>query len=68
MWDLGLIKNITSREGIRLQLRGEAEGAVNTRSLYAPDTRLTSTLFRQVRSTQTGQEERRISVGLKLIF
>lgn len=68
MWDLGLIKNITLREGIRLQLRCEAEGAMNTPNFAAPNTTPTSSLFGQVTATQTGQEERRIFVGLKLIF
>jgi len=68
MWDLGLIKNFTLREGIRLQLRGEAEGAMNTPNFSAPNTTPTSTLFGQVTGTQTGQEERRIFVGLKLIL
>ena len=48
--------------------RGEAEGAMNPPNFEAPNTTPSSTLFGQVTTTQTGQEERRIFVSLKLLF
>jgi hypothetical protein len=68
VWDMSVQKNFQITEGIRVQLRGEAEGAMNTPNFAAPNTTPTSTLFGQVTATQTNQEERRIFVGLKLIF
>ncbi len=68
MWDLGLMKNFHVYERVRLQLRGEAEGAFNHPNFAAPNATPTSSLFGQVTATQTGQEERRIFVGLKLLF
>ncbi len=68
MWDLAVIKNFRIWENVRLQLRGEAEGATNTPNFAAPNADPTSTLFGQVTGTQTNQEERRIFVGLKLVF
>jgi hypothetical protein len=68
MWDFGLFKSITLREGIRLQIRCEAEGAMNHTNFAAPNTTPTSSLFGQVTATQTNQEERRIFAGLKLIL
>jgi hypothetical protein len=49
-------------------LRGDAEGATNTPNFNPPNTAPANSLFGQVPRTQTGQEERRIFVGLKLIF
>jgi hypothetical protein len=66
--DLSIHKNFRLWEDVRLQLRGEAEGATNHPNFAAPNTVPTSTLFGRVSATQTGQEERRIFVGLKLIF
>ena len=68
VWDMSVQKNFQIKEGIKLQLRGEAEGATNTPNFNPPNTAPANTLFGQVTSTQTGQEERRIFVGLKLIF
>jgi hypothetical protein len=68
MWDFGLFKNFPLHEDVRLQVRCEAEGAMNHTNFAAPNTTPTSTLFGQVTGTQTNQEERRIFVGLKLIF
>jgi len=68
MWDLGLIKNIRIWEDLRLQIRGEAEGAMNHPNFNTPNVSPTSSLFGKVTRTQTGQEARRIFVGLKLIF
>ncbi|MBI4908932.1 MAG: carboxypeptidase regulatory-like domain-containing protein [Acidobacteria bacterium] len=66
--DLSLFKTFRLHEKFRLQLRGEAEGAMNHPNLSPPNVAPTSTLFGTVNATQTGQEERRIFVGLKLMF
>ena len=68
VWDISAIKNFRLPEGFRLQLRCEAEGAMNHPNFDPPNTTPTSSLFGKVSSTQTNQEERRIFVGLKLIF
>jgi len=68
VWDMSVQKNFRITEGIKIQLRGEAEGATNTPNFSPPNTAPVNTLFGQVTNTQTGQEERRIFVGLKFIF
>jgi carboxypeptidase family protein len=66
--DLSLFKTFRVMERIRLQLRGEAEGVMNHPNFAAPNLSPSSSLFGTVNATQTGQEERRIFVGLKLLF
>ncbi len=66
--DLSAIKNFRIREGLRVQVRGEAEGAMNHPNFAAPNLNPANTLFGKVSATQTGQEERRIFVGLKVVF
>ncbi len=68
IWDFAARKDFRLRERIKLQLRAEAEGATNTPNFAPPNVDPTSTLFGQVTATQSVQEERRISVGLKLLF
>ncbi len=68
LWDLSAFKNFALREGLRLQLRGEAEGALNHPNFDPPNTNPASTLFGRVSATQNGEGERRMFVGLKLIF
>lgn len=68
LWDMGAFKNFSLREGVRLQLRAEAEGALNHPQFNPPNTTPTSTLFGKVSATQTGEGERRVFLGLKLIF
>ena len=68
VWDLSAHKNFKIWERLTMQLRCEAEGAMNTPNFAAPNVAPTSTLFGRVTATQTGQEERRIFVGLKLLF
>jgi len=68
VWDMSVLKNFKLHEKLTVQLRGEAEGATNTPNFSPPNTASANTLFGQVTATQTGQEERRIFVGLKLIF
>ena len=67
-WDLSAHKSFKLWERLTLQLRGDAEGAMNHPNFAGPNTSPTSTLFGQVNNTQTGQEERRIFVGLKLLW
>ncbi|MCL4402363.1 MAG: carboxypeptidase regulatory-like domain-containing protein [Acidobacteria bacterium] len=66
--DLSVHKNFRMAEHFTLQLRGEAEGALNHPNFDAPNMAPANALFGQVTATQTGQEERRIFVGLKLLF
>jgi hypothetical protein len=68
LWDLSAFKNFRIREGLKLQLRGEAEGALNHPNLGTPNTSPASTLFGAITATSSGEGERRIFVGLKLIF
>lgn len=69
MLDLALHKNFRLTERFKLQLRGEAEGILNHPLFAAPNAVPTSTLFGAVSATQTsGDEARRIFVGLKLNF
>jgi len=66
--DVSLFKTFRLHERLKLQLRGEAEGVLNHPNFSAPNVGPVSTLFGSVNSTQTGQEERRVFVGLKLLF
>lgn len=69
MLDLALYKNFKMREKLTLQFRGEAEGALNHPLFSPPNATPTSTLFGVVSSTQTnGEENRRVFVGLKVLF
>lgn len=66
--DLSLFKTFSIREKVRVQLRGEAEGVMNHPNFSPPNVNPSNSLFGVVSATQTGQEERRIFVGLKLLF
>jgi hypothetical protein len=66
--DLAVHKQFRIRENLKLELRGDGEGILNHPNLAAPNLNPASSLFGQVTATQTNQEERRIFVGLKLIF
>jgi hypothetical protein len=66
--DLSMFKTFVVHEGFRVQFRCEAEGIANHPNFAAPNTVPTNVLFGQVTATQTQQEERRISLGLKLTF
>ncbi|MBI3279423.1 MAG: TonB-dependent receptor, partial [Acidobacteria bacterium] len=68
VWDLAAHKNFRLMEGLTLQLRGEAEGAMNHPNFAGPNLNPAGTLFGMVTGTQGGQEERRTFVGLKLLF
>ena len=68
MWDASLHKNFSIREGLKLQLRGDVESLGNHPTFDPPNTAPTSSLFGKVSGTSTNQEERRVFVGLKLLF
>jgi hypothetical protein len=68
LWDISAHKNIRVHEKLTVQLRGEAEGAMNHPNFSPPNNNPINSLFGQVTSTQTGQEERRFFAGLKLLF
>jgi len=64
-WDISVYKEFRIRDGLRFQVRAEAQDALNHAMFRAPNTEPTSTLFGQVTSSVWG-EQRRISVGGKL--
>ena len=66
--DLSLFKTFTLREKLKLQLRGEAEGVMNHPNFDLPNMTPNNSLFGVISTTATNQEERRIFVGLKLLF
>jgi hypothetical protein len=68
MADLSLFKTFRVMEKVKLQLRGEAEGVANHPNFNPPNLTPNNSLFGVVSRTQTAQEERRIFVGLKLLF
>lgn len=65
-FDLGLFKNFTFIERIRMQLRGEFFNALNRTNFGNPNTTFTSPQFGRITSTST--DARVIQVGAKLIF
>ncbi|MEK7406899.1 MAG: carboxypeptidase-like regulatory domain-containing protein [Acidobacteriota bacterium] len=65
VWDLSLFKNIRLREKLTLQLRAEAQDALNHAMFADPNTAPTNTLFGQVSSIRA-TEQRRIAVGARL--
>ncbi len=68
LWDVSAFKNFRLREGLQLQIRGEAEGAANHPNFGLPNMSPANTLFGVISSTNTGEGERRIFAGLKVIF
>jgi hypothetical protein len=68
IWDMSLFKNFRIHEKLSLQLRGEAEGALNHPNFDVPNTNPTSTLFGTITGTQSGEGERRVFVGAKILF
>ncbi|MFB3828981.1 MAG: TonB-dependent receptor domain-containing protein [Bryobacteraceae bacterium] len=67
IWDLSVHKNFRLREGWKLQVRAESEGAMNHPIFAPPNTVPTSTLFGQVTATAQGAA-RKIFVGGKFLF
>ncbi len=66
--DVSMFKTFNVREWFRVQLRCEAEGVANHPNFAAPNTAPANANFGQITATQTGQEERRVSLGLKILF
>ena len=64
VWNLGVVKNIQVREGLRLQVRAEAQNALNHPHFGSPNTSPTSTLFGVV-SSSNGQP-RLPYIGLRM--
>ncbi len=67
-WDIGLFKSFKLSERVRLQLRADAEGAMNSPHFNPPNLNPVSTLFGSVTATQTGEGERRIFTGVRVTF
>jgi hypothetical protein len=65
-WNMSLYKQFALRERLKMQVRTEWEGALNTPQFAAPNAAPANTLFGQINGTQG--EARRVYVGLKLIF
>ena len=65
-WNMSLYKQFKIAERLKLQVRTEWEGALNTPQFSPPNAAPTNSLFGQINATQG--EARRIYVGLKMIF
>jgi len=65
-WNMSLFKQFKLRERLKLQVRTEWEGALNTPQFAAPNAAPANSLFGSINGTQG--EARRIYVGLKLVF
>jgi len=65
-WNMSLYKQFAMRERLKLQVRTEWEGALNTPQFSPPNAAPANSLFGQINGTQG--EARRIYVGLKLMF
>ncbi|MFB3829686.1 MAG: carboxypeptidase-like regulatory domain-containing protein [Bryobacteraceae bacterium] len=63
--DLSVFKNFTIREGLRFQLRGEAQDSLNHAMFAAPNLAPANTLFGSVNGI-VGTEQRRITIAGKL--
>lgn len=68
LWDLCLFKNFTIREGMKLQVRAEAENIANHAIFEAPNTDPTNSNFGIVTGTLEGEGARRVFLGVKIIF
>ncbi|MBM3725270.1 MAG: carboxypeptidase regulatory-like domain-containing protein [Acidobacteria bacterium] len=66
-WDLSFFKNFRFRERATLQLRVEAQDALNHAMFAAPNTAPTNTLFGQVTAT-IWSEQRKASVAAKILW
>lgn len=66
-WDLSLFKNVKFGEKATLQLRAEAQDALNHAMFAAPNTGVVNTLFGTVNST-IWSEQRKITMAAKLIW
>jgi len=66
-WDMSVFKNIRFHERISLQLRAEAQDALNHAMFAAPNTGVVNTLFGTVNAT-IWSEQRKITMAAKLIW
>lgn len=66
-WDLSLFKNVRFADRLTLQLRAEAQDALNHTMFAAPNTGPVNTLFGTVNAT-IWSEQRKITVAAKLIW
>ncbi|MBL8228470.1 MAG: TonB-dependent receptor [Bryobacterales bacterium] len=66
LWDLGMFKTFRVGEWLKVQLRADAEAAMNTPQFDAPNMNPANSLFGRVVGTQGG--ERRVFAGLRLTF
>jgi len=66
--DFSIHKDFPIWERFTMQLSGMAEGLTNHANFSPPNLVPSNTLFGSVTATQTGQEERRVFVTLKLMF
>ncbi|MEJ7608042.1 MAG: hypothetical protein WKF37_17690, partial [Bryobacteraceae bacterium] len=64
--DVGLMKNLTLREPLKLQIRAESFNVTNTPQFGRPNTALGSPTFGQV--TSTWNTPRNVQVALRLTF
>ncbi len=65
-WEMSMYKQFVVRERLRVQIRTDWEGALNTPNFSAPNAAPTNTAFGRVTSVQG--EARRIFVGAKILF
>ena len=65
-WSLSLLKSFTLREGLKLQLRADAQNALNHAHFAAPNTAPVNPLFGTVNATAS--EPRVMFVGLRLVW
>ncbi len=66
--DASMFKTFVIHDNFKLQFRAEGEGITNHPNFGLPNLAPTNAAFGTVTQTQTQQEERRISLGLKLSF
>ncbi len=66
-WDLSVTKNIRLTESVKLQLRGEAQDAMNHAMFKPPNAAPANSLFGQV-TDSAAPEQRRINLAAKLTW
>jgi hypothetical protein len=66
--DLSLLKNVTLRGGMQLQLRAEFVNALNSPYFPNPISNPTSSTFGQISASNQDNYARRAQIGVKLIF
>jgi hypothetical protein len=66
LWDLSILKNFSTKEGVRFQFRGEFLNAFNHAQFEWPELDPTTSNFGKI--SQQANLARNIQSGLKLIF